>query len=683
MEFSKRRLVYLGWQGFNNFGDDLLHEAWKYALDDNLDIEAPLFIRDYIKRGFSFLKSRLKLVGSESLILLGGGTTIGFSSWAGHAHNAVNFYGSAGIVLAGAGAAAGNDSYALGLQESNWKRWRQVPGAVLFGVRGPLTAVECELNWQKPCPVIGDPALMYPTVAGVLVDGVRDLGTVGVCLGSQTSTRFSVETVAEGIKAAIASSNELVEAVVFQLADSDAEVAQELSKELGGAKVAVYNGDVKQMLLQISECSVFVSERLHGAVAAVSVGVPAVPLSYASKCDDFWLSVAESKPLIQVGHTAEELASEIQACQQPERVARIAGNRDKLIQHLLKSALAIKTWKEGAISVSELVKRAFLMRHEEDLVRGSVVPSETSRSDDQDRAEATSADMAVVVPYGSGLELLRFQVKRLMQQDYSGRIEIVVACNASFTPAGDMFEGPLPANISLRSIDATSVPGPSFARNVGWRATSSPIVAFCDADDEVDIHWLSGLARALAKADVVGGRLSYDLLNDPHDASWHYQTTQGLPRKFRHLDFVPSCNLGAKRTVLEKLEGFAEDTRFGEDIDFCWRAQYAGFQLSFAPDAVVEYRLRTGLREIWNQSFRYGASDAALLARHRLFGARRPLADSIVEGLATPWAALAMLLRPRLVRKFITRAGNQAGRMAGRVRAKAGALESLTDDLGL
>ncbi|TQJ38077.1 glycosyl transferase family 2 [Arthrobacter sp. SLBN-112] len=679
MRFSERSLVYLGWQGFNNFGDDLLHETWKHALGDSLDIEAPLFIKNYIKRSFSFARDRRRLIGSETLVLLGGGTTIGFKNWAGHAHNAINLFGAAGIILAGAGAAAGSDSYALGLQEASWKRWREVPGAILFGVRGPLTATECKSNWQKPCPVIGDPALMYPTVAGLDTFGRSDGGVIGVCLGSQTATRFNIAKVAEGITAAISRSPNLSEVQVFQLADSDASVAERLSQELGGVKVVAYDGDVEKMLLSIAECSVFVSERLHGAVAAVSVGVPTVPLSYASKCDDFWMSVAESQPKIQVNHTADELADEVLACQTPQHIVRIARNREKLVKRLLNVASTVRGWKSGSDSVSDMAKQAFILRHIDGTDGGPGHIKSSSAIDDH-QSKGTAPDIAVVLPYGSGIGLLRAQISRLANQDFSGRVEIVVACNKELTSTADMLDtAVLKNNLNLRSIDATAVQGPSFARNMGWKATSAPKVVFCDADDEVDTHWLSAMSDALSEADVVGGRLSYDRLNNEHDAAWHHQTTTNLPRKFRHLSFAPSCNLGASRAVLEKLEGFSEDIEFGEDIDFCWRAQYAGFELHFAPDAVVEYRLRTEVRDLWSQSFRYGASDAALLARHKHFGASRPWSDSVSEALSTPWAGMAMVIRPWLVRKFVTRAGNQAGRVVGSFRAKSWLLRSLAD----
>ncbi|MCT9625603.1 polysaccharide pyruvyl transferase family protein [Pseudarthrobacter equi] len=682
MKSSARRLVYLGWQGFSNFGDDLLYETWKKALDADLEIEAPLFLKDYVKRGLGFLRDRVTLFGSEKLVLLGGGTTVGFKSWASHAHNAITLYGARGILLVGPGAAASNDAYALGLQQSNWTSWHRVPGTVLFGVRGPLTANESRLNWQRPCPVVGDPALMYPVVAGLQEGPVREGGVIGVCLGSQTATRFDIHVVAEGIRSAVSTSSELNEIRVYQLADSDRAVARSLSEYLGGVDVISYDGDVEKMMLSIAECSAFVSERLHGAVAAVSLGVPTVPLSYASKCDDFWLSVTGQRPRIQVGSSAQVLAEEILSCTEPHLVAEIERRRGDLVQRLLMAASAIRDWQQGDISLAQLSQTAFRMRHDADSLESSNARKGTQVARTSVSISGRHADIAVVVPYGYGLELLRSQIARLIDQDFAGNVEIVVSCNREILSESELVSGSLPNNFNLRIIDSSAVVGPSHARNMGWRDTSAAKIVFCDADDEVDRRWLQSMSDALDTAELVGGRLDYSALNDARDAAWHYQTTKGLPRKFRHLTFAPSSNLGTLRAVLEQLHGFDEDLRYGEDIDFCWRAQYAGFSMAYSPDAVVAYRLRSGLRNVWNQAFNYGASDAALLSKHKHFGARRHVSDTIAESLATPWAAVTAIRRPWLFRKFLTRAGNQTGRAVGSFGSFRSTMRSLADGLG-
>lgn len=273
--------------------------------------------------------------------------------------------------------------------------------------------------------------------------------------------------------------------------------------------------------------------------------------------------------------------------------------------------------------------------------------------------------ISVVIPFGTGLDLLREQILSIFAQDYEGAIDLIISCNMEAIDIRSLKLPSVPARINVVAVDATQVQGPSHARNVGWKRTISEFVLFCDADDRVDCRWVSAMACALTKTSIVGGRLSYEALNDAEHASWNFQTRDSLPRKFRHLEFAPSSNLGVHRKVLDQLSGFDEDLVCGEDIDFCWRAQYAGFQIVFASEAVVQYRLRPELCSLWKQSVNYGASDAALLGRHEGFGARRPISDSLGEAAAIGLALMTSIIRPSRFKKAIVRAGMLSGRIQG------------------
>ncbi|MEE9094754.1 glycosyltransferase [Pseudarthrobacter phenanthrenivorans] len=285
-------------------------------------------------------------------------------------------------------------------------------------------------------------------------------------------------------------------------------------------------------------------------------------------------------------------------------------------------------------------------------------------------AEATS----VVVPFGGNPDLLRVQLLALLDQDYPGQVEVVIACNSKMMDLAGLDLPELPPRTALTVLDATSVKGPSHARNIGWRHCSTNTVLFCDADDRVDPHWVGAMVGGLQASPLVGGRLCYEALNDAQDVAWNRQSTVALPRKFRHLQFVASSNFGARRHVLEQMGGFDERLTCGEDIDFCWRAQYHGFTVAFVPEARVEYRLRADVKSIWKQSVAYGTSDALLLRRHARFGARRPLADTVAEAAAIVLALLRTPLQPSLVRKVAVRAGMFVGRVRGSVQYRKWAI---------
>jgi hypothetical protein len=338
-----RMFIYLGWQDRGNFGDDLLAEAWRAALKLDLKDTAPLYRPEVIKAIPSLVRWRLATVRMEKVLLLGGGTTLGFSNWARHISHAKALLGIRHVFSAGAGSAEGSDVYATDIQAQDWRPWRELRGLVLAGVRGPLTEKEVATHWC-PTEVVGDPALMYSKVRPFNADRAESR-TLGICLGSHTSTRFDVDAVAQAIR--ICARTLALEPVVFQLADTDSEVSLTLSSKLGNARIERYEGDVAAMMKCISSTSFFVSERLHGIVASTSLGVPSTPLAYASKCDDFWLSISPDRPAIKPTSSVGQIVDAILASNRPDMLTAIAARVDILQRKLLNVAAALTDWHDG------------------------------------------------------------------------------------------------------------------------------------------------------------------------------------------------------------------------------------------------------------------------------------------------------------------------------------------------
>jgi GT2 family glycosyltransferase len=62
----------------------------------------------------------------------------------------------------------------------------------------------------------------------------------------------------------------------------------------------------------------------------------------------------------------------------------------------------------------------------------------------------------------------------------------------------------------------------------------------------------------------------------------------------------------------------------GDEVDFCLRAQDAGFPLVLASDAIVHVRWRTELRDLMRQSYRLAAGNSYLYRKQIASGARPP-----------------------------------------------------------
>ena len=76
-----------------------------------------------------------------------------------------------------------------------------------------------------------------------------------------------------------------------------------------------------------------------------------------------------------------------------------------------------------------------------------------------------------------------------------------------------------------------------------------------------------------------------------------------------------SASLACRREVHDAIGGW--DERFGaaaDDVAFSLAAQRAGYRIGFAEDAVCHYRVRTTLRGVLAQQWRYGRGLATLNA---------------------------------------------------------------------
>ena len=273
--------------------------------------------------------------------------------------------------------------------------------------------------------------------------------------------------------------------------------------------------------------------------------------------------------------------------------------------------------------------------------------------------------VSVVVPAYNEAAHLAAQLEALGAQDYDGEVEILVADNGSTDGTPDVARAVGEQSVpEVRVLDAGERPGPSAARNAGWRAATGDVILFCDADDLAEPGWVRAMVDALATAGVVGGRLEVQSLNDPLTLAWRQPPAQtALPRGEGYLPFAMGSNMGVRAEVLRSVGGFDEELdRSGEEPDLCWRAQLAGEAIAFAPDAVVRYRLRAGLRPLLRQQRNWGKGSVDLYLRFRDKGMPRSSSAHALRRWAellagTPYALISRKRRGRWAARLAYRWG--------------------------
>ena len=262
-------------------------------------------------------------------------------------------------------------------------------------------------------------------------------------------------------------------------------------------------------------------------------------------------------------------------------------------------------------------------------------------------SERRAPDIAVVCSTYRRPGLLPRLVEALEAQTLAAdRFEVVIVDNGSgdeTTAVLERLAAASPLRLRPLRIDVNAGPGP--ARNLGWRSTEAPYVAFTDDDCVPCPHWLeAGLAtmRADRHLGVVQGATLRPLDQRP-TSDWTVFREVLAPSPY-----FEGCNLFFRRDALDATGGFAEDVEFGsEDTVAGWRVLDAGWDRGFDEVAAVRHDLvDRGLRFHLRMAWREGAlvDVAARYPALRRDGFWRPWAHrrrNVFFPLALAGAALA------------------------------------------
>ena len=290
----------------------------------------------------------------------------------------------------------------------------------------------------------------------------------------------------------------------------------------------------------------------------------------------------------------------------------------------------------------------------------------------------TGADavcVSVVVPAFNAERLLPEQLRALDGQVTDVAFEVVVADNGS-TDTTAAVASSYPSDRPIRVARADGAQGAAHARNAGAGAGRGGLLLFCDADDVVDVHWVQAMHDAWVGGPVLlGGALDGEALNPPAVLAWRTPLQRdGLPTGYQFLPYVLSSNLGCDADVFASLGGFDEKltSRFlVEDPEFSFRAQLEGIEPTFVPDAVVQYRFRSGAWRSARQSFGYGRGVPHLYRRFRAAGfARPPLRRQLRQYKSLLRTSVRQLTHDSTRGAWLTKAGYLAGRAYGSFSAR-------------
>lgn len=242
---------------------------------------------------------------------------------------------------------------------------------------------------------------------------------------------------------------------------------------------------------------------------------------------------------------------------------------------------------------------------------GTVRPPRTLREQDYvdvaARAEPLQHEVAIVVPVYNAAEAVAACLDSVLAQT-RGAARLIVIDDASPDPAI--------APLLARYRDRRGVTILSNERNLGFTATANrgidaagrADVVLLNADTEVAAHWLNGLRRAAwAAADTASatavsdnaGAFSVPELEheNPFPHGWTFAQAALAVRQqagsaYPHLPTGNGFCLYLKRTALDAVgvldaQAFAQG--YGEENDWCQRAEAAGWRHVIAGDVLVRH----------------------------------------------------------------------------------------------
>lgn len=284
---------------------------------------------------------------------------------------------------------------------------------------------------------------------------------------------------------------------------------------------------------------------------------------------------------------------------------------------------------------------------------------------------STLPTVTVVVAVRNGEATLDACLESLRRLDYPPeRLEVLVVDNASTDRTPEILE----RHRDWIRIEREPVRGVSAARNRGVRKAAFDVIAFTDADCEVDPGWLRALVRPLQDAAVgVSGGLILAFESDGAVARYGERIHDHRSAiEVYSPPYVISMNWASPRAVLEKCGLFDVGLLRCADVDLSFRILQAGYRFVFVPDAVIRHHNETTLRGLFHEGFVHGANGVRILKMHH----------ELVEGRGhrrfdlRSWARLARRCASALAHRenfdltceAVFELGRKVGKLTGSIR---------------
>ncbi|MFE9069082.1 glycosyltransferase family 2 protein [Streptomyces violaceusniger] len=263
--------------------------------------------------------------------------------------------------------------------------------------------------------------------------------------------------------------------------------------------------------------------------------------------------------------------------------------------------------------------------------------------------------VSVIMPVLNEERHLRNAVRHILEQEYDGEMEVVIALG----PSADRTDE-IAAELVAEDPRVHTVPNPTgrtpAALNAAIKASRHPVVVRVDGHGMLSPNYIATAVRLLEEtgAQNVGGIMHAEGENDWEKAVAAAMTSKiGVGNAAFHTggDAAPAetVYLGVfRREALEQQGGYNEEFIRAQDWELNFRIREAGGLIWFSPELKVSYRPRPSVRALAKQYKDYGRWRHVVARFHQGSINLRYLAPPtavvaiaagiVVGAAATPWA---------------------------------------------
>lgn len=217
---------------------------------------------------------------------------------------------------------------------------------------------------------------------------------------------------------------------------------------------------------------------------------------------------------------------------------------------------------------------------------------------------AQSPAVSVIMPVLNEERHLRNSVRHILEQEYDGEMEVVIALGPSTDRTDEIAAELVTETADSARARVQTVPNPTgrtpAALNAAIKASKHPVVVRVDGHGMLSPNYIATAVRLLEEtgAQNVGGIMHAEGENDWERAVAAAMTSKiGVGNAAFHTGGeagpAETVYLGVfRRAALEQQGGYNEEFIRAQDWELNFRIREAGGQIWFSPELRVQYRPR-------------------------------------------------------------------------------------------